>query len=90
VKIHQGGNYGLQFWLPQIIKNTLTQDQFSVGLLSMIPWGFTAIAMVLIGRHSDRTGERCYHIAIPAAAGGLGLAISAIPGISGTFGLIAL
>jgi sugar phosphate permease len=84
------GNYGLQFWLPQIIKNTLTQDQFSVGLLSMIPWGFTAIAMVLIGRHSDRTGERCYHIAIPAAAGGLGLAISAIPGISGALGLIAL
>ncbi len=84
------GNYGLQFWLPQIIKNTMTQDQFRIGLLSMIPWGITAIAMVLIGRHSDRTGERCYHIAFAAAAGGLGLAISAIPGISGTVGLLAL
>jgi MFS family permease len=84
------GNYGLQFWLPQIIKNTMTTDQFSIGLLSMIPWGFTAIAMVLIGRHSDRTGERCYHVALSAAAGGLGLAISAIPGISGLVGLLAL
>jgi sugar phosphate permease len=84
------GNYALQFWLPQIIKNTLSQDQFTIGLLSMIPWGFTAIAMVLIGRHSDKTGERAYHIALCAAAGGVGLALSAIPGISGAFGLFAL
>jgi MFS family permease len=84
------GNYGLQFWLPQIIKNTMTTDQFRIGLLSMIPWGFTTIAMVLIGRHSDRTGERSYHIALSVAAGGVGLAVSAIPGISGVVGLIAL
>jgi MFS family permease len=84
------GNYALQFWLPQIIKNTLTTDQFRIGLLTMIPWGVTAIAMVLIGRHSDKTGERTYHIAICVAAGGLGLALSAIPGISGAFGLFAL
>ena len=84
------GNYGLQFWLPQIIKNTLTTDQFRIGLFSMIPWGVTTIAMVLIGRHSDRTGERCYHIALSAAAGGVGLALSAIPGISGGWGLFAL
>jgi MFS family permease len=84
------GNYGLQFWLPQIIKNTLSKDLSTIGYLSMIPWGFTVIAMVLIGRHSDRTGERCYHIALPVAAGGLGLAVSAIPGIPGWFGLLAL
>ena len=41
----------------------------------MIPWGVTVIAMLLIGRHSDKTGERSYHIALPVAAGGLGLAI---------------
>jgi MFS family permease len=84
------GNYGLQFWLPQIIKNTISKDQFTIGLLSMIPWGFTAIAMVLIGRHSDRTGERSYHIALSVAAGGLGLALSAVSGISGAVGLVAL
>jgi MFS family permease len=84
------GNYALQFWLPQIIKNTLSKDQFSIGLLSMIPWGCTAIAMVLIGRHSDKTGERPLHIAFSVAAGGIGLALSAMPGISGAFGLFAL
>ncbi len=84
------GNYGMQFWLPQIIKNTLTKNLTSIGYYSMIPWGVTVIAMVLIGRHSDQTGERCYHIAIPVALGGLGLAISVIPGISGALGLVAL
>jgi sugar phosphate permease len=84
------GNYALQFWLPQIIKNTISKDQFTIGLLSMIPWGCTAIAMVLIGRDSDKTGERTFHIALPVAAGGLGLALSTIPGIPGIFGLFAL
>jgi MFS family permease len=84
------GNYGLQFWIPQIIKDTLTKDPFQIGLLTMIPWAVTAVAMVLVGRHSDATGERCWHVAISALVGGLGLALSAIPGISGEFGLFAL
>jgi len=84
------GNYGLQFWMPQIIKDTLTADPFQIGLLTMIPWGITAIAMVLVGQHSDATGERCWHVAIAALVGGFGLALSAIPGISGAFRLVAL
>ena len=84
------GNYGLQFWMPQIIQDTLTKDTFYIGLLTMIPWSVTAVTMVLAGHHSDVTGERCWHVALPAAAGGLGLALSAIPGISGAFGLFAL
>jgi hypothetical protein len=35
-----------------------------VGLVSMIPWGSAAITMVLVGRHSDRTCERRWHIAL--------------------------
>jgi MFS family permease len=84
------GNYGLQFWIPQIISDTITKNPFHIGLLTMIPWGVTAVAMVLVGRHSDATGERCWHVATAATVGGLGLALSAIPGISGAFGLGAL
>ena len=84
------GNYGLQFWLPQILKDTLTKDPFKIGLYTMIPWGVTAVAMVLVGHHSDKTGERTWHLALCGIAGGLGLALSAIPGISGGFGLFAL
>jgi nitrate/nitrite transporter NarK len=84
------GNYAIQFWLPQIIKDTLTTDPFRIGLLSMIPWGVAAIVMVIIGRHSDSTGERRWHISLAALAGSCGLAISAVPGIPGLLGFVAL
>ncbi len=45
--------------------------------------------MVLVGHHSDVTGERRWHVALSAIAGAVGLAISAIPGISGVLGLSA-
>jgi nitrate/nitrite transporter NarK len=84
------GNYGLGFWLPQVIKETLTKDPLTIGWLSVIPWGAAAIAMILAGHHSDKTGERRWHIALAAMLEAVAFAISAIPGISGTVGLIAL
>jgi len=74
------GFYGVNFWMPTIIQELgIDQnDYLKVGLLSMIPWGVAAISMVLVGGHSDRTGERFWHAIIPmltAAAGLLGLAL---------------
>lgn len=84
------GSYGISFWLPQIVKDTLTHDPFYIGLLTMIPWGFAAIVMVMVGHHSDKTGERCWHVALSATAAAIGLGLSAIPGIPGPLGLAAL
>src|SRR5450759_5281765 len=56
----------------------------------MIPWGVGAISMLLVGRHSDATGERRWHIAIPATVGGAAFAASAIPGLPGGLNLAAL
>lgn len=84
------GNYAIQFWLPQIIKDTLTKDPLRIGLLTMIPWGVAAVVMVLIGHHSDATGERRWHVSLAALSGACGLAISAIPGIPGVLGFVAL
>jgi nitrate/nitrite transporter NarK len=84
------GNYGLQFWLPQILKNTLTSDPFKIGLYTVIPWSITAVVMVVVGHHSDKTGERAWHLALAGVAGGLGLALSVIPGIPGLMVLGAL
>ncbi len=83
-------SYGVGFWLPQIISETLTHDPLEIGLLSMIPWGIGAVTMVLVGRHSDRTGERRWHVAISGLTGAVAFAVSAIPGISGVAGLAAL
>jgi D-galactonate transporter len=84
------GNYGISFWLPQIVKDTLTKDPLQIGLLTAIPWACGALAMVVVGHHSDVTGERCWHIAVTGMLGAAAFAVSAIPGISGLLGFIAL
>jgi MFS family permease len=84
------GSYGVGFWLPQIIHDTVTRDPWHIGLLSTVPWSAGAIAMVLAGHHSDRTGERRWHIVIAGLIGASAFAVSAIPGISGALGLTAL
>jgi nitrate/nitrite transporter NarK len=73
-----------------MLKDTITKDPFLIGLLTTIPWGAAAIAMVVVGHRSDRTGERCWHVAISGLIGAIAFSISAIPGISGTVGLLAL
>ncbi len=84
------GNYGVQFWLPQIIKDTLTKDPWHIGLITMIPWGVGAVTMVVVGHHSDVTGERCWHVAGSVLVGAIAFAFSAWPGIGGVMGLVAL
>ncbi len=65
--------YGIFLWLPQMIEETLGHRSF---VAVMIPFAFALVAMLLVGRHSDRTGERKRHVAGSAfvAAVGLGLA----------------
>jgi D-galactonate transporter len=57
--------YAINFWMPTIIQELGIdkKDFFKVGLLSMIPWGISAVVMVLWGAHSDKTGERRWHVA---------------------------
>ena len=84
------GNYGITFWLPQIIKDTITTDPQTIGWISAIPWVASIIAMNVWGHHSDKTGERRWHMAIAGAVGAVAFAVSAIPGIPGAAGLAAL
>jgi MFS transporter, ACS family, tartrate transporter len=66
------GMYGLTFWLPQIVK-AFGLSNTATGLVTAVPYIAAAIVMVLWGRHSDATGERVWHIAIPAFVGGAAL-----------------
>ncbi len=84
------GTYGISFWLPQIIKETITKDPWHIGLISAIPWSVAAVAMVLNGNHSDKTGERRWHVALAAIIGALAFAVSAMPGVTGWGGIAAL
>jgi sugar phosphate permease len=84
------GNYGVTFWLPQIIRETITTNPWRIGLVSMIPWGAAAITAVVVGASSDRRQERRWHIATGAAIGAVAFALSGLPGISGWTGLAFL
>jgi ACS family tartrate transporter-like MFS transporter len=71
------GMYGFGLWLPQIIEGFTDQSVLAVGLLAAIPYLVAAIGMVLVGRHSDQSGERRWHVAAAAFVGALGLVLSA-------------
>lgn len=45
-------------------------------LLCAPPWIFTTITAFIVARHSDKTGERAFHIIIPFMVGIMGCVIS--------------
>jgi ACS family tartrate transporter-like MFS transporter len=71
--------YGVGMWLPQIIKRISGADTLHVSLLSALPYLVAAIAMVVNGIHSDRSGERRLHVLIPAWIGACGLLLNLLP-----------
>ncbi len=73
------GLYGLGFWLPQIVK-AFGLSTAMTGWVVAIPYVFSALVMIPWTRNSDRTGERVWHVAIPAALGGAGLIAGAYLG----------
>lgn len=72
------GLYGVSFWMPQIISSTITRDPLQIGWLTAIPWVAAAVAMVIFGRHSDRTGERRMHLSLAAWTGAVAFILAGI------------
>ena len=55
------------------------------GFIVALPNAASAVGLLLNARHSDRTGERLLHIAVPALVGGFGLLAAYLlgPGLPG-------
>jgi ACS family tartrate transporter-like MFS transporter len=75
--LSSAGVYGLTLWIPTIIKGFSGLSDFMVGIVSTIPYVAAAVATVMIGASSDRTGERCLHVAIPCFVAAAAFAASA-------------
>lgn len=67
--------YSVSIWLPTVLKNVSGGSNFQVGLLSVFPYLAAAVLMVLVGNHSDRTGERPWHVAVSAFSGAVALSL---------------
>ncbi len=70
------GLYGVGFWLPTLIKGTGVNDPLTIGLLTMLPYGSAAVAMVVVGRLSDAARERRWHLTVPGMVGVVGWLVS--------------
>jgi ACS family tartrate transporter-like MFS transporter len=64
--------YCVSFFLPLIIKG-MGLSNTAVGYVSALPSLCSAVAMILISRSSDRTGERFWHVLVPVTLGSAGM-----------------
>ena len=78
------GQYGLTFWMPTLIKTAGITGVLNIGLFTAIPYSAAVITMLLLGRSSDKRGERRWHLVIPMLLGAVGLVGSALAGTTNT------
>jgi nitrate/nitrite transporter NarK len=84
------GSYAIGFWQPTIIRQTGVKDALNIGLLTMVPYTFALISMILVARHSDKTRERRWHVTVPCIMSALGFALCAQAGSSTILSMIGL
>ncbi len=69
--------YGLFLWLPTILRDVSGYTGFALSAITMVPFLAALVGMILIGRHSDRTGERKWHAAACALTAAVGITLAA-------------
>jgi MFS family permease len=73
--LHNGLAYGcMTFFTSSLEGKGFSAIQY--GMLFALPYAFTAILMVLVSRHSDKTNERRMHVALTYVVSGLSLILS--------------
>src|SRR4029434_625779 len=66
------GFYGLNIWLPTILKGASGWSDLKVTIVAMIPHLAGLVGMLVFGWSSDRTGERRWHAAGAIMLGAVG------------------
>lgn len=74
-------SYGINFFLPQIIKQ-LGHSNFVTGALTAIPYTVGVVGLLLWGQSSDRRNERRWHLIVALALSAGGFAALALAGAS--------
>ncbi len=69
--------YGVFLFLPKILREASGFSGLRLAGITALPFVAALVGMVLIGRHSDRTGERKKHVAACAMTAAIGLALAA-------------
>jgi MFS family permease len=85
-------NNVLNFWMPTLVQDLgiPRRAYLEVGLVTAIPWGVAAVAMVVVARHSDHTGERRWHATCSLLLSAAGLLLLAFAGRAPIVSVVAL
>jgi ACS family tartrate transporter-like MFS transporter len=67
--------YGVIMWLPQVVKE-FGMSVVQTGFICAAPFATSALAMWYWSAHSDRTGERRWHLTLAPSTTALGLLLS--------------
>jgi ACS family tartrate transporter-like MFS transporter len=70
--------YGLNFWLPSIVKNLSGLPNLLVSLISALPYCVGFVSILVMGWHSDKTGERRWHTSLAMMTTCFGLVMSVV------------
>ncbi|MER7080193.1 D-galactonate transporter [Saccharopolyspora kobensis] len=84
------GLYAVSFWLPTILRENGLTDTVTIGLYSALPYAFAIVLMIVLGRRSDRTGERRLHSSVTALISAAALAVAAFTASDFAVSLIAI
>jgi MFS transporter, ACS family, tartrate transporter len=72
------GSNSFGFYLPKLLQTRFPAwSESQIGLLAAIPNACAVVGMIVNGIHSDRTGERRWHVALSAFVAALGWSLTA-------------
>ena len=74
------GGYGFILWLPNTLNRGMGLPLVLSTALSALPFLAAIVASLLVGRSSDRSGERKWHACASFAAAGAFLVLGSVPG----------
>ncbi len=71
-------SYGLSTFMPAIIKAQVGSTSQAASYLTTLPYLCAFCMMLVNGRHSDRSGERIWHVAVPLSCLTLAIGVAAV------------
>jgi len=78
----QIGFYGINIWLPHVIKTITSGSSLEVGLITAIPYVLAMFGLWYNAKAADRTGRYSTHVLLSMAVGAVALVISVATGDS--------
>jgi MFS family permease len=72
----QVGFYGLNLWLPHLVKTTIGGSYLVVGAVTAIPYLFAIVGLWINAHSADRTGRYSIHVMVSLTLGAVALVLS--------------